>query len=75
MADDKNIVQTENGQLFNDACTIIEQAQADNINIFQSLTGKLPNKTEHNIFHAVSGKSEKDGIIPNIHAYTRRTTP
>lgn len=28
MEDDKNIVQTENGQLFNDACTIIEQAQA-----------------------------------------------
>lgn len=28
MADDKNIVQTENSQLFNDACTIIEQAQA-----------------------------------------------
>lgn len=28
MEDDKNIVQTESGQLFNDACTIIEQAQA-----------------------------------------------
>lgn len=28
MEEDKNIVQTENGQLFNDACTIIEQAQA-----------------------------------------------
>ena len=75
MEDDKNIVQTENGQLFNEACTIIEQAQADDLIIFQSLTGKLPNKTVHNIFHAVSGKSEKDGIISDIHAYTRRTTP
>jgi len=28
MANEKKIVQTENGQLFSDACTIIEQAQA-----------------------------------------------
>lgn len=75
MEDDNNIIQTENGQLFSDACTIIEQAQADDFNIFQSLTGKLPNKIEHNIFHAVSRKSEKVGIIPDIHAYTRGITP
>lgn len=75
MANDNIIIQTESGQLFNEACTIIEQVQADDLIIFQSLTGKLPNKTVHNIFHAVSGKFEKDGIIPNIHAYTRGATP
>ena len=44
MEDDKNIVQTENGQLFNEACTIIEQAQADDLIIFQSLTGNCLTK-------------------------------